>query len=124
MKQTLVIISIFLLLIPLAGNAKTGKTDVTGTWTFTVDLGNNSGTVTFIFKQKGSDLTGTYNGALGVADLTGTLDGNKIHFSFNVQGEKIIYKGTVDSDEMKGTCDYAGYASGTFTAKRKAEKQA
>ncbi len=125
MKQTIMLFSIFLLLIPLAGMAQRNKTDVSGKWKLIVELDGNSGTVNFTFKQKGENLTGTYQGAFGEADVTGTIDGDEIEFSFNAQGEtKVIYKGTVDGDEMKGTCDYGGLASGTFMGKREAQKVA
>ncbi len=125
MKQTFLLFSIFLLLLPLAGIAQMDKTDVTGTWKLNVELDGNSSTVTFTFKQKGENLTGTYQGALGEADVTGTIDGDQIEFSFKAQEEAIIiYKGTVDGNEMKGTCDYGGFASGTFTGKREAQKEA
>jgi hypothetical protein len=99
-------------------------TDVTGTWNATVDLGGQGGTPTFTLKQDGEKLTGTYSGALGDADLTGTLKGDKIAFDFEVQGAKIHYEGKVNADgtKMEGTCDYGGQASGTFTA-TKGEKK-
>ncbi len=125
MKQTIMLFSIFLLLIPLASIAQVDKTDVTGTWKLNVGLDGNSSTVTFTFKQKEENLTGTYQGALGKADITGTIKGDQIEFSFKVQEEtKIIYKGTIDGYEMKGTCDYGGFASGTFTGKREGQKEA
>jgi len=124
MKQTIILFSIFLLFLPLAGIAQMDKTDVTGTWKLNVEVGGDSGTPTFTFKQKGENLTGTYQGAFGEADVTGTIEGDQIEFTFKVQGEtKIIYNGTVDGDEMEGTCDYGGYAAGTFTGKREAEKK-
>ena len=90
MKQT-IMLSIFLLLIPLAGIAQRNKTDVSGKWKLTVELDGNSGTVNFTFKQKGENLTGTYQGAFGEADVTGTIDDDQIEFSFNAQQEtKII----------------------------------
>ncbi len=99
--------------------------NVTGTWNATVDLGGQGGSPTFVLKQDGEKLTGTYTGALGDAPLTGTLKGDKISFDFSVQDNKIHYEGTVNSagDQMQGTCDYGGQASGTFTAK-KSEKKA
>ena len=99
--------------------------DVTGTWNAQVDLGGQSGAPTFVLKQDGDKLTGTYSGALGDAPLKGTIKGDKIAFDFDAQGAAVHYEGTINADatEMKGTCDYGGQASGTFTAK-KAEKKA
>jgi autotransporter translocation and assembly factor TamB len=92
--------------------------NISGTWNAKVDLGGQGGTPTFVLKQDGERLTGTYTGALGDAPLTGTIKADKIAFDFTVQGNKIHYEGTVNSDgtKMEGTCDYGGQASGTFTA--------
>ena len=92
--------------------------DVTGTWNATVDLGGQGGTPTFILKQDGEKLTGTYQGALGEAPLHGTIKGNEITFDFEAAGAQVHYAGKLDADgkKMAGTCDYGGQASGTFTA--------
>lgn len=99
-------------------------TNVSGTWNAKVDLGGQGGTPTFVLKQDGEKITGTYSGALGDSNLTGTLKDNKISFDFNVQDNKIHYEGTVNAagDQMEGTCDYGGQASGTFKAEKKAQK--
>ena len=52
--------------------------DVTGNWTFQVDLGGQGGSPKFTFQQKGETLTGTYNGQLGSAKLTGTVKGETV----------------------------------------------
>ena len=92
--------------------------DVTGTWNAKVDLGGQGGSPTFVFKQDGDKLTGTYTGALGDAPLHGAIKGNDISFDFEVQGNAVHYAGKLDADgkKIEGTCDYAGQAKGTFTA--------
>ena len=94
--------------------------DVTGTWNATVDLGGQGGTPTFVLKQDGDKLTGTYSGALGDAPLHGTIKEANIVFDFEVSGAAVHYEGKLDADgkTIKGTCDYGGQASGTFTATR------
>ncbi len=98
--------------------------NVTGTWTFTVETGGGSGAPTLTFKQDGEKLTGHYSSqTLGEADLTGTVKGNAIQFTFNAnaQGTEIdvVYAGTVDGGTMKGTVNMAGgQLSGTFTGKK------
>lgn len=99
--------------------------DVTGTWNATVDLGGQGGTPTFVLKQDGDKLTGTYSGALGDAPLHGTIKGSEVTFDFEAQGAPVHYAGTLDADgkTMKGKCDYGGQASGTFTATKAAAKK-
>jgi len=93
--------------------------DVTGKWTFSVQLDMGSGSPTFVFEQDGENLTGTYSGEAGQAKLKGTVKGNEIQFSFDSDFGVVKYEGTIeDADSMKGTADYAGQASGTWTAKR------
>jgi hypothetical protein len=97
--------------------------NVTGEWAFTVQTDQGGGNPTMTFKQDGEKLTGKYNGQFGSADLTGTVKGNAIHFTFNidVQGQQApaTYDGTVEKNTMKGKMDIAGMVNGTFTATKK-----
>ena len=99
------------------------KTNVSGAWAFQVEFSGGTGTPTMTFKQDGEKLTGHYSGQLGEAPLEGTVKGNAIEFSIDVdiQGTAahIVYSGTVDKDSMKGTVKLADFGEGTFTAKRK-----
>lgn len=111
--------------LPAAALAEVGAqgTNVTGDWVFTVTTDQGGGTPTITFKQDGEKLTGKYEGQLGAADLTGTVKGNAITFSFtvDVQGQQapVTYKGTVEKNTMKGSLDIAGMVNGTFTATKK-----
>ena len=110
-----------LFLVPLLAVA--AGVDVTGTWRFAVDTTAGAGEPTFVLKQTGETLTGSYSGALGEAPLKGTVKGNAIEFQFKIepQGETIVaeYKGTVESaTSMKGTMKYGTFADGTWTAKK------
>lgn len=96
--------------------------DLTGTWNARVELSTGqSGSPTFVLKQDGDGLTGTYSGALGDAPIKGTVKGNEVKFDFEASGVPIHYAGKVDKDgnKMEGTVDYGGQASGTFVATRK-----
>jgi hypothetical protein len=98
-------------------------TNVTGEWAFTVETDQGGGTPMITFKQDGEKLTGKYAGQLGNADLTGTVKGNAIHFTFtiDVQGQQapVTYDGTVEKNTMKGKLDIGGMVNGTFTAIKK-----
>lgn len=97
--------------------------NVTGEWAFNVTTDQGGGTPTLTFKQDGEKLTGKYDGQLGAADLTGTVKGAAIHFTFtlDVQGQQapVTYDGTVEKDTMKGTMNIAGMVNGTFTGTKK-----
>ena len=109
---------------PAAAAGQAAKIDVTGKWTFTVETSAGSGTPTVTLKQDGQKLTGHYSSAnLGEADLTGSVNGRQIDFSFMAEAQgvsfQVTYTGTVeDKDSMKGKVDLGGQAQGTFTAKR------
>jgi len=95
--------------------------DISGKWTFQVETDAGSGAPTFVFKQAGEKLTGTYSGLFGTAELTGTVKGNEVEFSFEAgtpdQKLKIVYKGKIEAaDKMKGSADLGGMGSGTWTA--------
>jgi hypothetical protein len=98
------------------------KVDVTGKWAFNVETSAGAGAPTFTFKQDGEKLTGHYTGTFGEADLTGTVKGAEITFSFTVDAQgnalKETYTGTVDKDTMKGKLVIEGFGEGTFTAKK------
>lgn len=108
----------------VAGAAQAAKIDVTGKWAFTVQTDAGTGSPTVTLKQDGEKLTGHYSSAtLGEADLTGSVKGQDIKFSFTADAQgtslSVTYTGTIENkDAMKGSVDLSGLATGTFTAKR------
>jgi hypothetical protein len=106
-----------------SANAQASKVDVTGKWAFNVETAAGSGTPTITFAQDGEKLTGKYAGQLGEADLTGTVKGQDIAFTFNVDAQGTVlnfkYTGTIENkDALKGKVEIVGLGEGTFTAKR------
>src|SRR5215813_7821885 len=99
--------------------------NLSGTWLFSVNLdGGGHGDPTFVFKQDGDKLTGTYDGPLGHQDVTGTVTGNKAVFGFQVSqdGEtvKVTYAATIDSQtKMSGTIELSSGEKGKWTGTRK-----
>ena len=90
--------------------------DLTGAWACDVQTDMGSGNPTFDLKQSGNKVTGKYAGALGEANVTGTVDGSKFELTFNVDAGAIKYMGEVNGNESKGKVDLAGgQASGTYT---------
>jgi hypothetical protein len=114
--------AMLVLTLASARGAAQAKTDVTGKWAFNVETSAGAGAPTFTFKQDGEKLTGHYVGTFGEADLTGTVKGNDITFSFTVDAQgntlKETYTGKIDKDTMKGTLSIEGLGEGTFSAKK------
>lgn len=123
MKSSIRFVTTALILVLVVTAHLAAQTNVTGEWLFNVTTDGGGGTPTITFKQDGEKLTGKYAGQLGNADLTGTVKGNAIQFTFtvDVQGQQapVAYKGTVEKNTMKGTLDIGGMVSGTFTATKK-----
>jgi hypothetical protein len=125
MKSIIRVLTVVVFAIALLVPAHLGAqaTNVTGEWAFNVTTDQGGGTPAITFKQDGEKLTGKYVGQLGSADLTGTVKGNAIHFTFtiDVQGQNapVTYDGTVEKNTMKGKLDIGGMVNGTFTATKK-----
>ena len=95
--------------------------DLTGTWSANVVLDAGNGTATFVLKQMGDTLSGTYSGVLGESKVTGTVKGNQVEWFFQSdQVGKIVYVGTLEgTSKIKGSCEYGALGKGTFTAEKK-----
>jgi len=123
MIRAAAIVAVAVMLSAPHTNAQAANVNVTGKWLFNVETGAGSGTPTMTFAQDGEKLTGKYQGQFGEADLTGTVKGQDIAFSFNVdaQGTMVNFKytGTIENkDALKGKVEIVGLGEGTFTAKR------
>ena len=97
--------------------------NLTGKWLFAVETSAGGGTPTITLKQDGDKLTGHYTGQLGESDLTGTVKGQEVTFTFcvEVQGTALVctYAGNIENkDSLKGTVKIAPLGDGTFTATR------
>ncbi len=62
--------------------------DVSGTWNAKVETDAGGGTPVFVLKQSGEKLSGTYTGALGDAEVSGSVKGEDVVIQFDVQGRE------------------------------------
>jgi hypothetical protein len=94
--------------------------DLSGTWSVAVVLDAGSSAATFTFKQTGEALSGTYTGTFGQAQVTGTVKGDQVEWSFNNdQVGRVTYQGMLDGvDKMKGAVTYGQLGKGTFAGER------
>jgi len=115
-------------LLALAGagiaRATAPPADISGTWLFSVDLENGDhGDPTFVFKQEGDALTGTYDGPLGEHRVTGIIKETKAVFGFEFTRDgataKVTYTGVIESEtKMSGTMEITDGPKGKWTATR------
>ena len=101
---------------------------IDGKWTSETKFGERTMQNTFNLKSDGSTLTGTIESSAGGQSRStdikdGKLDGDKFKFSAvqrGKQGERtVVYEGTVEGNELKGTIKPEGMDQGRpFTAKK------
>jgi hypothetical protein len=93
--------------------------DLTGTWRCDADTPFGKGNPYLNLKVDAGKVTGTYEGALGEAPLTGTVTGDDFELSFVSSGNKWSYIGKIAADgkTISGKIK-VGDAVGTFTGKR------
>ena len=110
-------------LVPLAVLAA-GTSDLSGTWTSSIDTQIGKQDYTYTFVVKGAQLTGRAKSANGDTEITeGKVDGSKVSFVENLDYQgmplRVVYTGTVVSpDSIDFTRDVGGLAMEKFTAKR------
>ncbi|MDX1567211.1 MAG: hypothetical protein R3223_05370 [Longimicrobiales bacterium] len=120
---TVALAVVLLALLPGAGELAAQDVDVSGTWNMTVQSQQGTTNPSVTLRQDGQSLTGRYSSeTLGDAEVTGSVNGNEITFSFtaNMGGQSIpaTYTATVEGDEMSGDLTLAGQALASFTATR------
>jgi opacity protein-like surface antigen len=106
----------------LSTSALAADANVAGEWDMTVETQAGTGNPHFSLKQDGGKITGTYKGMLGESPVTGSVNGNDISLSFQVNAQgmdlAVSYTGTVDGATMKGTVKLGDLGEGTFTGKK------
>ena len=94
------------------------QADVGGSWTLTISdpLGMNN-EVPLTLEQDGETLTGH----AGESSLEGTVDGDRITMSYEVDSVQVgmltlAFSGRIDGSSMRGSVAFGRYASGSWTA--------
>ncbi len=103
------------------GSMNLAAQDVSGTWVLSVDLGaSGAGDATFVFERDGNKLLGTYSGAVGEHQVSGSVEDGSVEFHFEVDQLGLVsYSGTVTDTEMEGRCEYGQLGSGTFKGSKR-----
>jgi len=86
--------------------------------------------MTFVFKQEGEKLSGTFSGVgpMPPCPVTGAVKGNKVVFGWEMPGNRgttqtVAFKGTIESaTKMTGTVGSPFCKNCTWTATRKSRK--
>jgi hypothetical protein len=107
--------------------------NLAGTWLFHVLCDDGGlGDPTFVFKQRGDKLTGTYDGSLGRQEVTGSVTRSTAVFGFHtprpvrfyedlrwLETITATYTGTLETETtMSGTVEFSNGVKGKWTATR------
>jgi hypothetical protein len=86
--------------------------DISGTWELTIHYPPPDGDykATYILKQEGEKITGTYQGMYGPADVTGSIKSNDVSLTVTVQ-----LPGGPNTARFSGKVTAATKMSGTVT---------
>jgi hypothetical protein len=103
--------------------AKPAPPNVAGKWAMTINMDMGTATPSIEFKQDGEKLTGTYSGRYGDFEVTGTITGTKLTFSFKMGDDDSMvmsFEGQVaaDGNSIKGTADMGELGQPTWSAVR------
>ena len=101
-----------------------GALTANGAWTATVSLDNQSHAVTLTLRQEGERLSGSMQGDLGTAEITGGSVGadGAVRFTAPItlkEGtEEATFTGTIEGSAMRGRVTIVGHEPGTFSGTR------
>jgi hypothetical protein len=109
----------FLLAVPLllAQDPQSNNSqpaNIAGAWQISWQARNGSQQATMQIQQDGSQLSGTFQDSSGSSSVTGSIAGNNVSFSVQIQGRPmtLAFTGTIDGDKMSGTFQPQGGGGG------------
>jgi hypothetical protein len=118
-KRLYAIFFTFLLVAPLllAQDSQSNNSqpaNIGGAWQISWQARTGSQQATMQIQQDGSKLSGTFQDAGGSSPVTGSIAGNSVSFSVQVQGRPmtLAFTGTIDGDNMSGTFQPQGEGGG------------
>jgi hypothetical protein len=118
-KRLYPIVFAFLLAAPLllAQDSQSNNSqpaNVSGAWQISWQARSGTQQATMQIQQDGSNLSGRFQDASGSSSVTGSLAGNNVSFSVQIQGRPmtLAFTGILDGDKMSGTFQPQGGSGG------------
>jgi L-seryl-tRNA(Ser) seleniumtransferase len=97
---------------------------VGGQWDVEIDFPVSPARHTIFLEQSDGDLRGSHRGYRTGGDLSGWVDGNRVHFTSRHRWEGAVFgfafDGTVQDDRIEGEVDLGEYFTADFSAQRHA----
>ncbi len=120
MKRLLTaIIMLAAILTTSAAVSAQGNASLAGNWEMTLESPQGTRTFPFTLQEEGGKLVPSK--PFTSAEVKGKDIKMQMTVQFQGNDLEITYTGKIDGDGMKGDADFGGFASGTWSAKRKAE---
>jgi hypothetical protein len=98
------------------------QTSIVGDWDMTINSPQGANTTKVSFKQDGEKVDGLFKSPQGELPFTGTLTGDTLKFTFQIQFQgtplDITMEGKVAGSQMTGKANFGGMIDGDWTAKR------
>jgi hypothetical protein len=102
-----------LLLAQDSGSNNSEPANVGGAWQISWQGRDGARQATLQFQQDGSNLTGTFQDSRGSSQVTGSVSGNNVVFTVQIQGRgSLAFTGTLNGDKMTGTFQPQGGGGG------------
>ena len=97
------------------------QTDVSGSWTLTIDAGQGANETPMMIEQDGDMIKGTYGAGDMESPIEGSITGSDITFTSEIDAPQVgpmtlSFSSMVDGSNMKGIVDFGGFASGNWSA--------
>ena len=92
--------------------------DVSGVWKINFENEAATETVMVSFAQQDSTLTGHYLGYFDITQLAGSMRGNDIAFSYDIDGIVINHFGRLQGNMITGSYHAGEFENGDFKATR------
>ena len=87
----------FVLTLAIGVSGSDGPANVEGTWNFSASVANRNVEQTFVIKQDGNKISGTFapkGNFVGAGQIQGTIEANSISFQVTTSHGPDNYKGT------------------------------
>ena len=105
---------------PSAAAPAAGMAMVGGDWDGSADVMGQEIKFTLKLKQEGDKITGTSASDQGEAPISnGSVKGDLVTFSIDTPNGAVVFKGKLAGNTMAGEYDFAGQATGKWSAKKK-----
>ena len=119
MKNGFITLLVFAAWVVASGTAFAQDTaKVVGTWDMTLETPQGTRNFQFVLKEENGKLAPSQ--PFTMAEIKGSDITMKMTVKFQDNDMVITYTGKVEGDAMKGDADFGGFASGSWSAKRKA----